>query len=61
MEVACTAGQGPIVWSISTTFGQRKDMINFKGDIENNLRSVAVLTLMGGSLSDKGIVGIHSR
>jgi hypothetical protein len=36
-------------------------MINFKGDIENNLRSMAVLTLMGGPLSDEGIVGIHSR
>jgi hypothetical protein len=42
-EIASTAGQGPVVCSITTAAHERNAMLNLKWEVENRFRGMAVL------------------
>jgi hypothetical protein len=58
-QVTCSARERPIGVLVGTTLGKREDMINFKRDVEDSLRGVAILATAPRAFGYQGIVGIH--
>lgn len=58
-EVAGTTGESKVGVVIAALFGDRNDVFDLKGEVEDEFWSVAVFASMFGSIGNKGVGGIH--
>ena len=59
MQIACATCQGPVGFLIKAAFGKRKDMIDFKRNVKNAFRRVAILASMPSAFGNEGIMWVH--